>query len=279
MTAAASAPASSANLGPGFDCLAVALELRARATASPAGQWQVESDGATPEEAAAFVERVATAGEVEAPHAVVINSDVPRCSGLGSSAAVATAVLAALWRSTGRPTDAQSVFEAVRRVEGHGDNAGAATFGGLVAVLGRSVRSLELTDRLVPIVATPDASLATSEARSALPEMVPHDAAARSVARVVFLVEALRTADPAAFVRAAGDELHEGFRAHLSPVSDELMHESRRAGALHAAWSGAGPSVLAWATIETADAVAAAMAAVVGPAGMVRRSAVASGLD
>ncbi len=278
MTGTASASASSANLGPGFDCLALALDLRAAATATPSDDWRVESDGAPAEEATAFVRSVADVAGIDRPYHVTIASEIPRCSGLGSSAAVATAVLAAMWRAGGTEPSAQDVFEAVRRVEGHGDNAAAAAFGGLVVVLGRSVRRLILHESLIPIVAVPRSALATSEARLALPASVSHDAAARSVARAVFLTEGLRTGDPEAFVRAAGDELHEGFREHLSPVSHELMLAARRNGALHAAWSGAGPSVLAWANEATADAVAEAMAGIVARDGEVVRPGVGTGL-
>jgi homoserine kinase len=142
-------------------------------------------------------------------------------------------------------------------------------------VAGNSVRRLGLAPTLIPVIGVPFATLATMEAREALPSTVPHAAAARSVARSAFLIEGLRTGDAAALAAAAGDELHEAPRSGLSPVTAEMLAEAQEAGALHSSWSGAGPAVIALATDDTVEAVVAALQAVLGDEGEVMRPAVA----
>ncbi len=271
MSGEASAPASAANLGPGFDCVALALRLRCRAVARAAPEWRVRSGGIDPgPEATAFVLRAARAAAGEdAALAVDVDSDVPRASGLGSSAAVAAAVAAAAWRAVGREPADDELFRLVARLEGHSDNAAAVVYGGLVAVTGDTVARLELSPELEPVVAVPAEGLSTREARQALPDTVPHGAAARSVARAVALVEGLRRADRALLAEASGDELHEAYRSVLAPGAAKLVAAARSAGALHASWSGAGPSVLAFVTADTQDAVCAALQEALGGGGRV----------
>ena len=153
----------------------------------------------------------------------------------------------------------------VAAIEGHGDNAGAAVYGGLVAVADGTLRHLELAPELRFVFGIPDEPLKTTKARHALPDEISREAAARNVARMAFLLEGLRTADPAAFAHSGGDEIHESHRAPLSPVTGRLMEEARAAGALHAAWSGAGPTAVA-VTLEP-EPVVAAMQAVLGNRG------------
>ncbi len=271
MSATASAPASSANLGAGFDCVALALDLRCRATVSVADAWSVRSGGVDPgPEATAFVLRAARAAAGDdQPLAVEIDSDVPRSSGLGSSAAVAASVAAAAQRATGGSPTGGALYRLVAGLEGHPDNAAAVVHGGLVAVAGDTVMRLELSPLLHPVVAVPDEELLTWEARQALPADVPHGAAARSVARAIALVEGLRSADRGLLAEAAGDELHESYRAVLAPGTAKLVAAARGAGALHAAWSGAGPSVLALALAADVESVRRALAGTLGEDGRV----------
>jgi homoserine kinase len=182
---------------------------------------------------------------------------------------VRVAAAAALESSIGEAR-LERVFRIAAAAEGHPDNAAAAVYGGLVAVgaLG-GVRRLALHPSLMVVVGVPDAVLPTAEARAALPAEVPRGVAARTAARVAFLVEGLRTADPQALREAAGDEFHEAPRRHLAPVSDHLSDAARSAGALHAAWSGAGPSVLAICIEDHRDAVRVAMSEVLGDLGVV----------
>ncbi len=272
MSAAASAPASSANLGPGFDCVAVALDLRCRVTVAPNDRWQLISAGREEKIGEHNVVVAATrAAGAESPLLIEVESDIPRARGLGSSAAVCVAAAAAAMRANGQSPDPMQLFDIVAELEGHADNAAAAVFGGCVAATGRTVTQLEFHGDLAMVVAVPELQLSTTEARQALPLTVPHEVAARSIARAVFLVEGLRTADASLLSAAAHDELHEEPRAALVPLSAELVEVATRSGALHAAWSGAGPAVLAFVRRVHADAVAAAMEATLDGAGYLCR--------
>lgn len=253
----ASAPASSANLGPGFDVIALALAPRCRVTVELAEGWEVLGEGGTRDDALqALVWGVAGAAP---PHRVEVSSEIPIGRGLGSSAALRVAAAAALEASSGE-VRLERVFRTVAAAEGHPDNAAAAVYGGLVAVgAAGAVRRLAIHPSLSVVVAVPDASLATAAARAVLAPEVGRDVAVRTAARVAFLVEGLRTADPDAFLEAVGDEMHEAPRRMLSPLTHELVAAARAAGALHAAWSGAGPSVVAIVTEPARAAVAAAM--------------------
>ena len=259
MTGRASAPASSGNLGPGFDTLALALDLRCTVTASPAPLMTIEENGGSTELDEADMVARAVAAAVDRPMHLVIESDIPQARGLGSSSAVTAAAAAAALRAHGEEAVDDRVFEIVAELEGHSDNAAAAVYGGLVSTRGSAVRHLEMEPSLVPIVAVPDFPLATDDARAALPATVALAAASRNIARTIFLVEGLRTGEAAAFAGAAGDELHETPRAPLSPLTGRLIVAARNAGALHAAWSGAGPAALALATTAGAGSVVAAL--------------------
>jgi homoserine kinase len=265
----ASAPASSANLGPGFDVLALALSPRCRVSVELAEGWEVVGPEGTEDEGLqALVWGVAGAAP---PHRVEVTSDIPIGRGLGSSAALRVAAAAALEASSGE-VRLDRVFRTAAAAEGHSDNAAAAVHGGLVAVgpLGE-VRRLAIHPSLTVVVAVPDATLSTAAARAVLSAEVSRGVAVRTVARVAFLVEGLRTADPDAFREAAGDEIHEVPRRHLSPLSFQLGFAARAAGALHASWSGAGPSVLAITTEDRRDAVHTAMEEALAGAGTMLR--------
>ncbi len=260
MTGSASAPGSSGNLGPGFDVLGLALDLRCHVTATPSEAMSVD-DGDGPRDLAEdhIVARAALAGAGR-PMALVVDNAVPRTRGLGSSAAVMVAAYAASARAVGAEPERGPAYDAVAAIEGHGDNVGAAVYGGLVAVTADgALLPLPINSGLVPIVGVPDHQLSTGAARDALPSDVPLEAAARTASRVVALVEGLRTADPEVLAAAGGDELHEQGRGPLSPVTGAMISAARDAGALHAAWSGAGPTAIAFATVDTTDAVAAAL--------------------
>jgi len=266
----ASAPASSGNLGPGYDVLGLALDLRCTVEATAADRMTVDDgDGPSPLEPGDMLYDVVDAA-VGLPMALRVRSDVPRARGLGSSSAVTTAAAAAAARAVGREPDRREVYEIVATVEGHGDNAAPAVWGGLQAVGVDGPRRLEISDRLIPVVGIPDARLSTKQARRVVPTEVTLAAAVRNVARAVLLVEGLRTADPDALGAAAGDEFHESARGPLSPITGELMSAARSAGALHVSWSGAGPTAIALATAETRDDVVAALDRVLRGQGFAR---------
>jgi len=244
----AQAPGSSANLGPGFDCLGLAVELLCRVEATPSDRWVVEELGSSFEPRPSDFVRLAVAAAVGTPMRLTIRNDIPRSRGLGSSSAVMVAAAAAALRAAGEEPRSEYLFDLVAGIEGHGDNAAAAVYGGLTAVADGVWRHLEVAPSLSFVFGIPNEPLKTAKARTALPEQILRQGAVRNVARVAFLIEGLRTGDPEALAKAGGDEIHEQYRAELSPITGELMRIAREAGALHAAWSGAGPTAMAVAT-------------------------------
>jgi len=277
----ASAPASAANLGPGFDTVALALEMRCTVSASRSGTWSVAQVGRYRAPDGDLVVEAARTAVGDQPLAITVRSDIPVGRGLGSSSAVIAASAAAAWRSVGHDPTPEEVFELTASLEGHPDNAAAAVYGGLVSVgADGSVRSLELARSLHVVLAIPLQSLPTEEARKILPEQVPRAVAVRSLQRLAALLEGLRTGSAAAFQAALGDELHEGPRAGLSPMSGDLITGALDAGAHYACWSGAGPSVVAITDGEHAGAVVERLRHITGSGGDVVEPAIAwTGLD
>jgi homoserine kinase len=262
----ANAPGSSANLGPGFDCLGLAFELRCRVVATPSEEWIVAELGTEFEPKPEDFVRLAVSEAVGRPMHLTITNDVPRSRGLGSSSAVMVAAAAAALRAVGEEPRSEHLYELVASIEGHGDNAAATVYGGLVAAADGVWRRLELSPNLSFVFGIPNQTLKTAQARTALPDMISRQAAARNVARVAFLIEGLRTGDPEALVQAGGDEIHEQYRSQLSPITGELMQAASEAGALHVAWSGAGPTALAVAADP--EPVVAAMKETLGERGV-----------
>lgn len=265
----ASAPASSANLGPGFDVLALALNLRCTVTAEPADEWSVLS-GDEPASAPTVEMVRSVAGDAE-PHSVRIDSDIPVGRGLGSSAAVLVAAAAAISGETER----DDLFEATAKVEGHPDNVAAAVFGGLVAVgVDGSVSRLAVHPSLQLVVAVPNEVLSTAEARAVLPSEVSRQVAVRSAARLAMLIEGLRTADAVSLSAALGDEMHEAPRRSITETPARLIAAALDAGAVYAAWSGAGPSVIGLVVEDSIDPVTAALEDALEGAGSVLELAI-----
>jgi homoserine kinase len=210
--------------------------------------------------------RLATAAAVGRPMRLTIENEIPRSRGLGSSSAVMAAAAAASLRAVGEEPRSEFLYEMVAEIEGHADNAAAAVYGGLTAVADGVWRHLELAPNLSFVFGIPNEPLKTAEARTALPEQISRQGAVRNVARVAFLIEGLRTGDPEALSRAGGDEIHERFRSRLSPITGDLMQAARNAGALHTAWSGAGPTAMAVAVDP--EPVVAAMKETLGDRGI-----------
>ena len=273
---AASAPASSANLGPGFDVLAIGWEIRCRAQVTRSNRWLIKQDGEqwTPRDGEYVMQAAQAAGA--GPYLIELENDVPRSRGLGSSSAVATAVAAAAFRADGREPNDRELFAIVTALEGHGDNAAAAVYGGLVMVDGLHVARLELAPELRFIAAVPASPLRTSDARAALPEHVNRRAVVRSLTRFGFLLQGLLSGRAELLAQARGDELHEAPRAALSPVTGSLIAAALDAGALHASWSGAGPTALAITTEAGVAQVEAALRTVLGAEGTTQRLEVAT---
>ncbi|MEE9581939.1 MAG: homoserine kinase [Acidimicrobiia bacterium] len=265
----ASAPASSANLGPGFDVLALALNLRCTVSAESADEWSVLSGDEPASQAT--VEMVRSVAGDAGPHSVRIDSEIPVGRGLGSSAAVLVATAAAI----SGEADRDDLFEVAAAVEGHPDNVAAAVFGGLVAVgADGSVNRLAVHPSLQVVVAVPDEVLSTAEARAVLPAEVSRQVAVRSAARLAMLIEGLRTADSVSLLAALGDEMHEAPRRSITETPARLIAAALDAGAAYASWSGAGPSVLGFVVEDSIDPVTAALEDALEGAGSVLELAI-----
>ena len=254
-------PATSANLGPGFDALGLALELRDEVRVrvasddEPSVTVEVVGEGAAtlPRDASHLVVRAALAAfadlGVPAPRlGLHCTNRVPHGRGLGSSAAAVVAgVLAARALAGAVEDDGRTAALAVStELEGHPDNAAAALLGGLTIAwedggAPRAVR-VDPSPRLRAILLVPDAELATTTARGLLPATVPHADAAHAAGRSALLVEAL-TRRPDLLLPATEDRLHQAQRAPAMPATAGLVARLRAAG-LAAVVSGAGPSVL-----------------------------------
>ena len=263
-------PASSANLGSGFDCFAVALSLKLRAelhigaepgiavTAQGEGSAEAEADGQRSPVATAFREGLRAAGGWAGGSGawrIEVSSMIPAARGLGSSAAAIVAGLL-LGASVGRRTvEADELLSLAAWVEGHPDNVAAALYGGFtLAVLGRhltggpapvTMRRFRAPEGWIPVVFIPQGQSKTAEMRAALPARIPHADAAAQAARSALLTTAILTADAALLREAMDDRIHQPYRLPLLPGSAESIDLAYQCGAVGACLSGAGPAVLA----------------------------------
>ncbi|MBI2773802.1 MAG: homoserine kinase [Chloroflexi bacterium] len=265
------APASSANLGPGFDSFAVALPLLAEFDVKPARAWSVtvEGDGEgvpTGDDNLFIVAARATAKAAKghlAPQHVTQRSDIPLARGLGSSAAAITAGVAAANALLGGPLDRGTLLRVAADVEGHPDNVAAALYGGMTVALstdgGPVAARLPFPRAWRICLLVPQSMLSTDIARAALPADVSRADAVFNVSHASALVAAIFRADGALLSLAMRDRLHEPVRAQLVRGMDDIVTAARDAGAFGAALSGAGPTVLAVAPVRLASRVIAAM--------------------
>jgi homoserine kinase len=271
------APASSANLGPGFDALGVALDLWNEIvvdTEGSPGELVLDGrdahllDGRRNLALEAMGHLAQAAGRELPPFALTARTAVPVSRGLGSSAAAIVAGLLAADRLLGLSLSRTEFYAHAWQMEGHGDNVGAALYGGAIlavpgvseAILLRSgsgVAELGLTT----VVYVPEMTGATWAARAALPERIPHADAAFNVATASGLTVGLLLGDRELIAAGMHDRLHEPYRARLFPHLAPLTEAARAAGAVGACLSGAGPSILALCDREHVSAITAALAA------------------
>lgn len=292
----ATVPATTANLGPGFDCLGMALELRNRLTLSAAGDDR-PYDGHT----TAYSLRVSgvdahkvpdapgdnlAVGAVETllrrigrrPEAIDIDIDncVPVGSGLGSSSSAIIGALVAMNALYGEPLPREELLQLAVDMEGHPDNVAPAMLGGLVLGVIPDDGSRLVTLRWEPpaltaVVVLPDFHLLTSEARAVLPSEVSRGDAIYNAGRLALLVHALTSGDYRHLREAMGDRLHQARRLGIIPGAKAAFQAAYDAGALGVALSGAGPSLLALTQGES-QAIAGAMAEAFAGAGLTCRT-------
>lgn len=265
------APASSANLGPGFDALGLALDLWNEVDVEPSDSMVVVLEGP---DGSLLIDRenlVLTAMNTLAgehhrelpPMALRVRANVPVARGLGSSAAAIVAGLFAANEVLELKLDRSQLYASAWRMEGHGDNVGAAVFGGAVLAVPGMSEVIRLDSEagrpLDAVVFIPEMTGATHAARAALPTSLPYADAVFNLATAASLAVGLVTGNIDAISAGMHDRLHEPYRARLFPHLEPVRSAARSAGAIGAALSGAGPSVLALVTPHCVDRVACAM--------------------
>ena len=243
-------PASSANLGPGFDVLACALGMHVEVEVVESGRFGVVTDLAIARDRRNLAVR---AFELLAPVEGVefrIRSDVPLSGGLGTSAAAIVAGLLAADHLYELAQEPEDILARAAELEGHPDNVAAALYGGFVVCA--TVDGAVTATRLDPpqgveaVVVIPNEQVPTEEAREAIPESIPVADAVANISAASELVLGIQRSDLTLIGRGLSDRLHQPARAHLYPRSMEIVQEAPRMGAIGATISGAGPTVLVW---------------------------------
>lgn len=274
-------PATSANLGPGFDALGLALALHNEVIGEEADEVAVavEGEGAARLDAGAknvVARGVALGFEVagrpfRGARLRCVNR-IPLSRGLGSSAAAWVGGLLAANALLGEPIDRDGLLAAATRAEGHPDNVAAALLGGLTVSCADGPRvtavSLPLPAGIDWVVLVPETQSSTHEARAVLPDVVPRADAVFNVQRVSLLLAALGAGRADLLDLAMQDRLHQPYRRRLFPWMEEVAAAGRRAGALGCVLSGAGPCLLAAVPARGGQVVAAAMAEALRAAGI-----------
>lgn len=257
-------PATTANLGPGYDCLGVALQIYNCVTVTRA------ADAVRDAMAAAVAEKFfAAAGTARFPFAWEIEGDVPRARGLGSSVTVRLGLLHGLNELSGRPLSASTLFQLCAELEGHPDNAAPGAFGGFTVAGGAEVARFEVAAALRFVLLVPDFEISTPAARRVLPAQLDRLAAAQSCANACRITAAFASQNYALLRGAFADHLHQPFReAELIPFLGAVIAAGEAAGALGGFLSGSGSTICCvtddW---PQAEAIGAAMLAASGIAG------------
>jgi homoserine kinase len=274
-------PATSANLGPGFDALGLALALYNEVTASEADTVSVAiegegagrlSSGAENVVARAVRQAYEAAGRPFKGVALRCVNRVPTARGLGSSAAAWVGGLVAGNALLGQPLTREALLSLAARAEGHPDNVTAALMGGLTVSCALGDGRIAAVSLPVPstvrwVVLVPEITSATAEARAVLPPTYSRADAVFNVQRVALLLAALQAGRADLLGHALDDRIHQPYRLRLFPWMPAVVDAARAVGALGCVLSGAGPSLLA-AVRDDADVVARAMEAALAAAGV-----------
>lgn len=251
-------PASTANLGPGFDSIGMAFQMYTTIRMEVGEETLIRLHGnhlqGLPVDKSNLVYQVAAklfqkAG-LDAPELVIdIDTEVPLTRGLGSSAAAIVGALVAANELAGNPFTKEELYNISTEWEGHPDNVGASFFGGIIVacISGEKVKyvSLPVPEHLEAIAVIPHFMLKTEKARNVLPDRYSRKDVVYNASRAGVLVAALATGDFSLLAEAMKDKVHQPYRAPLVPGLEEILHHAHEYGALGAALSGAGPTILA----------------------------------
>ena len=254
-------PASSANLGPGYDALAAAIGLELELEVEETGKFEVVAEGLDlPLGRDNLIVRAFESLHGADGFRFTIRSEIPLARGLGSSAAAIVAGLAAADHLFELALTREDMLARGAEIEGHPDNVAAAIYGGFVACGVRDGRPaaarFDPPEGLEGILVVPPEEVPTEEAREAIPEEIPLADAVANVGAAATLVLGLREGDLDLISRGLADRIHQPRRRHLYPRSIEVVESARETGALGATISGAGPTVLVWTTWQETGKVA-----------------------
>jgi homoserine kinase len=246
-------PASTSNLGPGFDCLGIALRIYNKIMVTRDQQSrlpQIARDAGK-----LFFRRAR-----RRPFRFSCFSDesIPRMRGLGSSATIRLGILDGLNRLSGAPLDRWSIFHLCAELEGHPDNAAPSWFGGFTVVHGGIVQRFEVFPQLYFVLLIPDFEIKTADARKTLPPKISRAQAVESCGNACAITAAFASRDYQNLRGAFADHFHQPFRTKLIPMLPRVISAAERAGALGAFLSGSGSTICA-VTLRSARQVAAAM--------------------
>jgi homoserine kinase len=257
-------PASSANLGPGYDVLAAALSMHLELEVTEADEFSVDAGGLPVSEGRdnlcvrAF-ERLHPADGLR----FEIRSEIPVTAGLGSSAAAIVAGLMAAEHLYELAVERDELLAQAAELEGHPDNVAAALYGGFVIASpsedGLAATRFDPPEGVEAVVVVPHDAVSTEEARDALPAEVPLSDAVANMAAVSQLVLGIQRSDLTLIARGLADRLHQRHRAALYPRSMDLLDAAPGLGAIGATISGAGPSVLVWTFWQSTGKVMSAL--------------------
>jgi homoserine kinase len=246
-------PATTSNLGPGFDCLGVALQLYNFVTVALAeetsGDWMVR------QAARLFFK---TIRDKPFPFACTIEGEVPRSRGLGSSVTVRLGVLHGLNEFFDRPLKGEQLFGLCAELEGHPDNAAPAAFGGFVVARHNRHQKFKVDPRLHFVLLIPPFEVKTAEARAVLPNEISRQGAVESCGNACAITAAFASRNYEHLEGVLSDHLHQPFRAKFVPFLDRVVTAGEQAGALGGFLSGSG-STIACLTLREPEKVAAAM--------------------
>ena len=246
-------PGSTSNLGPGFDCLGLALRLYNHVTISR--RVASRPDAIIRAAAKLFFTHAERAAF---PFSCSIIGDVPRSRGLGGSATVRLGVLQGLNALTQNPLNRRELFDLAARLEGHPDNAAPAAFGGFNVAGNGQQHHFKISPRLQFVLLIPNFEIATATARSILPQRIPHRDAVESCGNACALTAAFASGDYEKLRGCFRDHLHQPYRKKLMPFLDDVISAGEKAGAIGGFLSGSGSTIVC-VTLRSPEKVAAAM--------------------
>jgi homoserine kinase len=247
-------PASTSNLGPGFDCLGVALNIYNSITIRRAKDRQPQEKIVA--EASDFFFR--RTKHRPFTFSCSANEKIPRCRGLGSSATIRLGILHGLNELCRRPLDRLSIFRMCAELESHPDNAAPSSFGGFTVARGENFQRFEVALRLKFVLLIPDFEIRTSAARKLLPAKISHKDAVESAGNACAITAAFASRDYEKLRGVFVDNFHQPFRARLIPFLPRVIAAAEKAGALGAFLSGSGSTICA-VTLRNPQKIATAM--------------------